>query len=243
VALRRAAPPAAVIQRISRTLRARSFLTKAPPRVATKATVRGAPKLLKVPKPIARVARIPGRIARTVAGGALAGTAFIAGEQFARRKLFKPTPSPTPSGARARGVGPTIPDDGGIPAPVVGGALAGGLIPAAKILTTRGKVGRTMGIVSGVAGLARKAAVPALAGVGVVAIGGQVVDSETGQVIGLRRVKRSRIGFKRSDLKAFNRVISTAKRVKKILTKAGMGKTFRTSARISHATLSREHMK
>lgn len=244
-AARRLVPPAAIIQAVRRfdpltralTARAARIATKAPPRVATRAPIRGAPKLLK---PVARITRAPRRAARLARGAvaaAGAGAAFFAGEQIAR-KVFKPrAPSPVTTGTGA------IPRDGGAPTgAIAAGAVAGALLPAAvRTVAARGTVGRTVGIVSGVTGLARRAALPAAAGAGVVAIGGQIVDSQTGEVVGARRVKRSRIGFKRSDLKAFNRVISTAKRVKKILTKAGMGRTFRSTARVSHAQLSSEH--
>ena len=210
------------------------FFTKAPPRVATRAPVRGAPKLLK---PVARIAGAPGRIARTVGVAAIGGAAFFAGEQFAR-KVFKPR---APRGIEEGG-GVIPRGDGGVPPPVVAGAAAGGLLPTVgRIAIARGRVGKGVGIIGGLAGIARRGAVPALAGAGVVALGGGIVDSVTGQPIGFRRVKRSRIGFKRSDLKAFRRVISTAKRVKKILTSAGIG-TFRSRARgPTHSELSSEH--
>lgn len=232
-ALRRVVPPAAVaraVQRGAGFLR-RQIGGKAPPRVAVKPAIRGLPKRVVVPK---AKPGIPRRIAGKVVGGAIAGGAFFAGEQFARRKLFKPElPIPSGDGRRARPTEPVA----SLPAvtgPVAGGFVAGGLLPAAgRIAVSKGRIGKGMGIVSGLTGLARRGAVPALAGAGVVAIGGQVVDSVTGQVVGVRRVKRSRIGFKRSDLKAFRRVISTAKRVKKILTQAGIG-TFRKSSSRAH---------
>jgi len=237
-AARRIVPPAAVARTVSRfdpltrafRARAARISTKAPPRVATKPAVRGLPKLIK---PVTSAPRRVGRLARGAAGAAGAGALFFAGEQVGR-KLFKgEAPSPT------TGTG-TLPKNGGVP--IAAGAAAGALLPTVgRVGLSKGRVGAGMGLISGAVGLARKGAVPALAGAGVVAIGGQVVDSVTGQPIGIRRVKRSRIGFKRSDLKAFNRVISTAKRVKKILTKAGMGKTFRSTARVSHSQLASEH--
>ena len=230
-ALRRVAPPAAVAAVARRFIgRAGAVATKAPPRVATKPAIRGLPKLIK---PVVSAPRRVGRLARGAAGAAAAGALFFAGEQVGR-KLFKgPTPSPT------SGTG-TLPRDGGVP--IAAGAAVGALLPTVgRVALAKGRVGAGMGLLSGAAGLARKGAVPALAGAGVVAIGGRVVDSVSGQPVGFRRVKRSRIGFKRSDLKAFRRVISTAKRVKKILTKAGIG-TFKSSRRgPTHSELESQH--
>jgi len=219
----------------------RRFRGQRPSFTPTKSPIRGVPAKPTVPKPVVaslprRIAGLPKRALGVAAGGALAGGAFLLGEEIARRKLFKeeaPRADISGGGAIPRG---QIDTGGGLPPGTAPGALIGGAVGIAR---TRGRVGATVGLLSTGARLARRAAFPAAAGAGVAALGGTVFTESGQPVAGFRRVKRSRIGFKRSDLKAFNRVISTAKRVKKILTKAGMGRTFRSTSGVGHATLAR----
>ena len=91
---------------------------------------------------------------------------------------------------------------------------------AGRLLKMGGRValGSTLGTAGAIAGAGY------LAYKGVKALRG--MRARTG-MLGIRRARRSRIGFKRSDLKAFRRVMRTARQVNKILGKAKVSRYVR----------------